>query len=129
VSARTLRSVHDGCCAVARTAEIIARKWTALIVHDLSKGPRRFSELERACGISPGTLIERLHFLERHGVVVRRAYSECPPRVEYELTEKGEGLLPIIAEMSRFGHCWLVRDPSTGAFTWGAGGVGRVATR
>ena len=36
-------------CAVAATAEIIGAKWTALLVHDLSEGPRRFSELERSC--------------------------------------------------------------------------------
>ena len=39
--------------------------------------------------------------------MVRRSYAESPPRVEYELTEKGEALLPIIEEMRRFGHAWL----------------------
>ena len=38
---------------------------------------------------------------------MRRSYAESPPRVEYELTEKGRALLPIIAEMRRFGHEWL----------------------
>ena len=37
----------------------------------------------------------------------RRSYAESPPRVEYELTEKGEALLPIIAEMRQFGHAYL----------------------
>ena len=41
---------------------------------------------------------------------MRRSYTESPPRVEYELTEKGECLLPIIEEMRRFGHAWLVDD-------------------
>ena len=58
---RTMNDVHDSGCAVAATAEIIATKWTPLIVHDLSEGPRRFMELEHACpGISPRTLSERL---------------------------------------------------------------------
>src|SRR6185437_8448231 len=58
---RTMNDVHDTSCAVAATAEIVATKWTPLIVHDLSEGPRRFKELERACpGISPRTLSERL---------------------------------------------------------------------
>lgn len=108
---RTLRPVHDAECAVACTAEIIGSKWTAVIVHDLSEGPRRFSELERACpGISPRTLSERLDMLEREGVVARHSFPESPPRVEYELTAKGEGLLPIIRAMSEFGHAWLVHD-------------------
>jgi DNA-binding HxlR family transcriptional regulator len=38
---------------------------------------------------------------------VRHSYPESPPRVEYELTDKGEALLPIIEEMRRFGHVWL----------------------
>jgi DNA-binding HxlR family transcriptional regulator len=96
---------------VAACAEIIGAKWTALLVHDLSEGARRFSELEHACpGISPRTLSERLRALETEQIVVRRSYPESPPRVEYELTEKGAALLPIITEMRRFGHSWLVDD-------------------
>jgi DNA-binding HxlR family transcriptional regulator len=108
---RTMRPVHDAECAVACTAEIIGSKWTAIIVHDLSEGARRFSQLERACpGISPRTLSERLDMLEREGIVVRHSYPESPPRVEYELTSKGRALLPIIHAMSDFGHEWLVND-------------------
>jgi DNA-binding HxlR family transcriptional regulator len=108
---RTMRPVHDANCSVACTADIIGSKWTAVIVHDLSEGPRRFSELERACpGISPRTLSERLRVLEGDGVVVRQSYAESPPRVEYELTEKGRDLLPIIDAMRGFGHRWLVEE-------------------
>jgi DNA-binding HxlR family transcriptional regulator len=109
---RTMNPVHDETCAVACCADIIGSKWTALIVHDLSEGPRRFSELEHACpGISPRTLVERLRRLETEGILVRRSYPESPPHVEYELTEKGDALLPIIRAMRRFGHAWLVEDP------------------
>jgi DNA-binding HxlR family transcriptional regulator len=108
---RTMRPVHDEHCSVACTAEIIGAKWTAVILHDLSEGPRRFSELERSCpGISPRTLAERLRVLEQEGVVERRSYVERPPRVEYKLTSKGEGLLPVIEAMRRFGHDWLVPE-------------------
>ena len=94
---------------MAACAEIIGSKWTALLVHDLSEGPRRFSQLEHSCsGISPRTLAERLRTLEQEGIVLRRSYAESPPRVEYELTDKGEALLPIIDEMRRFGHEHLV---------------------
>ena len=103
-----MNEVHDAECAVALTAELVATKWTPLIVHDLSEGPRRFMQLEHACpGISPRTLSERLDNLERQGVLVRRSYPESPPRVEYELTDKGESLLPIIDAMRAFGHSWL----------------------
>jgi len=105
-----MNPVHDtASCAVAACTEILGAKWTALLVHDLSEGARRFSQLENACpGISPRTLSERLRALETEQIVERRSYSESPPRVEYELTEKGRALLPVITEMRRFGHAWLV---------------------
>jgi DNA-binding HxlR family transcriptional regulator len=108
-----MNPVHDATCAVACCADIIGSKWTALLVHDLSEGPRRFSELEHSCpGISPRTLSERLRWLEESAIVERRSYAETPPRVEYELTAKGLALLPIIDAMRRFGHDWLVADPT-----------------
>jgi DNA-binding HxlR family transcriptional regulator len=109
MSSRTMNPVHETTsCAVAACAEVIGAKWTALLVHDLSEGPRRFSELERSCaGISPRTLAERLRALEEEGVIERRSYDEHPPRVEYELTAKGAAMLPIIAAMREFGHAWL----------------------
>ena len=106
---RTMNPVHDATCSVAACAEILGAKWTAVLVHDLSEGSRRFTQLEHSCkGISPRTLSERLRALEDIGIVVRRSYAESPPRVEYELTEKGDALLPIIDEMRRFGHEWIV---------------------
>ena len=104
-----MNPVHDtASCAVAACTEILGAKWTALLVHDLSEGARRFSQLENACpGISPRTLSERLRALETEQIVERRSYSESPPRVEYELTDKGSALLPIIEEMRRFGHSYL----------------------
>jgi len=109
VAARTMLQVHQSeTCSVAACAEIVGAKWTVLIVHELSEGPRRFTQIEHACaGISPRTLAERLRSLEAEDVVVRRSYHESPPRVEYELTEKGAALLPLVAEMRRYGHDWL----------------------
>lgn len=109
VPKRTMLPVHESeTCSVAACAEIVGAKWTVLIVHDLSEGARRFTELEHSCaGISPRTLAERLRWLEAEGIVERHSYAESPPRVEYELTEKGRALLPIIDAMRTFGHDWL----------------------
>ena len=106
---RTMNQIHDSAtCGVAAAAEIIGAKWTALLVHDMSEGPRRFSELEHSChGISPRTLAERLRELEAEGILERRSYAERPPRVEYTLTDKGQALLPVINAMRDFGHGWL----------------------
>jgi DNA-binding HxlR family transcriptional regulator len=95
-------------CPVARTAELIGNKWTPLILRDLALGEKRFSQLERSLtGISPKTLSERLKRLEEADVLTRRCYAEVPPRVEYELTNKGTALLPVIETMREFGTTWL----------------------
>jgi DNA-binding HxlR family transcriptional regulator len=95
-------------CPVARTASIIANRWTPLIVRDLASGCRRFSELERSlAGISPKTLSERLRRLEQAGIVDRCCFAEVPPRVEYSLTPKGIALLGVIESMREFGADWL----------------------
>lgn len=95
-------------CPVARTAELIGNKWTPLIIRDLVKGEKRFSELERSLrGISPKTLSERLKKLEDASVVTRKCFAEVPPRVEYTLTDKGVALLPVIESMRSYGKAWL----------------------
>ena len=97
--------------AVAASADIIGAKWTALLIYDLAEGTCRFRELEQSCaGISSRTLAERLRALQRAGIVRRHSYPESPPRVEYELTVKGEALLPIIDAMREFGHSHLHCD-------------------
>jgi DNA-binding HxlR family transcriptional regulator len=101
--------------AVASTGEIVAAKWTPLLIHELGGGTRRFRELERVCqGMSTRTLADRLRSLEQVGVVARHSYPESPPRVEYQLTEKGRALLPIIREMRKFGTNWLVPGAARG---------------
>jgi DNA-binding HxlR family transcriptional regulator len=98
-------------CPVGCCAEIISGKWTLLVIRDLAEGPCRFCELERSLqGISPRTLSLRLRALEEQGVVARRTYPEVPPRVEYELTDKGNALVPLIEDMRKYGRTWLVAD-------------------
>jgi DNA-binding HxlR family transcriptional regulator len=95
-------------CPVVRTAEIVCGKWTLLVIRDLAEGRCRFCELERSLeGISPRTLSLRLRALEEEGIVARQTVPEVPPRVEYQLTEKGRALVPIIDSMRRYGTDWL----------------------
>ncbi len=98
----------DPTCPVCLTADVVCGKWTLLLVRDLSEGLSRFCELERSlAGISPRTLSLRLRALEEEGIVERQTYAEVPPRVEYQLTEKGRDLLPIIESMREYGNRWL----------------------
>src|SRR5437667_12906382 len=99
-------AAKDAC--FCRTADVVCRKWTLLVIRDLAEGRSRFCELERSlAGISPRTLSLRLRALEEEGIVERHTYPEVPPRVEYALTPKGEALLPIIDSMREYGTHWL----------------------
>lgn len=110
--------------AAARTARLVAAKWTLLIISNLAKGPMRFHELQRNLrGISPKTLSDRLHQLDALGIVSRRVYAEVPPRVEYSLTEKGRALLPLVNSLQQYGQQWLPPGaaPGEGGAGTGAG--------
>jgi DNA-binding HxlR family transcriptional regulator len=105
----------DPTCPVCLTADVVCGKWTLLLVRDLSEGRSRFCELERSlAGISPRTLSLRLRALEEEGIVERHTYAEVPPRVEYQLTEKGRDLLPIIESMREYGTRWLGAEACAG---------------
>jgi len=103
------RHPYDQWAPDSRALDLVGDKWTLLIVRDLSPGPRRFVELHRVLpGISTEQLRSRLHRMVADGLLTRRRYREVPPRVEYELTERSRDLLPIIAELVRWGrrHEW-----------------------
>ncbi|MFC8511754.1 winged helix-turn-helix transcriptional regulator [Streptomyces sp. NPDC057257] len=77
-------------------------------MRELLRGPHRFTELGDALpGISPHILTSRLRQFERRGIVVRTAYAEIPPRVEYRLTPVGEGLRAVLDTMA----AWAVTVP------------------
>jgi DNA-binding HxlR family transcriptional regulator len=76
----------------------IGDKWTAKILVCLRDGPRRFSELRVPLArVTPKVLTESLRAMERDGLLVRRAYDEVPPHVEYELTPLGHSLFQPLA--------------------------------
>lgn len=105
----------EGSCKVDRLLKIIGDRWSLGIIHALSVGPKRTLELHSAfTGLSTKTLADRLKRLERSGVVRRIAYPEAPPRVEYALTEKGRGLLPVIRAVSEAAAGWKELGPMSG---------------
>ncbi|AGL15359.1 helix-turn-helix domain-containing protein [Actinoplanes sp. N902-109] len=86
-------------CPGRLTIELIADKWTAVVLAGLSEGPVRHGELAGLIGgISRKVLTQTLRRLESHGLVSRTVYAEAPPRVEYDLTALGASLIgPIHA--------------------------------
>lgn len=100
-------------CPVARASEILADRWTPLIVRELLAGSQHFNEIERGLpGISRSLLVSRLRHLEDRGVVVRQRRLR-PVRVEYELTAAGRDLRSVIEPLGAWGVRWAFGDPRT----------------
>jgi DNA-binding HxlR family transcriptional regulator len=98
-------------CPVARASEILADRWTPLIVRELLAGIRRFNDLDRGLpGISRALLVERLRRLERVHIVERRAERDGRG-VEYDLTRAGRQLQRVIDVLGGWGARWAFGDP------------------
>ncbi|WP_406119857.1 winged helix-turn-helix transcriptional regulator [Streptomyces sp. NBC_00989] len=86
----------------------VANKWAFLIIEALGEGTLRFSELRNAIeGISHKMLTQNLRMLERYGLVERDVHPTVPPRVEYTLTESGQGLRATVDAMCGWTHRYL----------------------
>ena len=97
-------------CPVATTVSLIGSKWKLLIMRNLLVRPWRFNELRKSIdGISQKALTDALRSMEADGIVIRTAYPEVPPRVEYSLTEQGESMRPIIKSMENWGMAYKER--------------------
>lgn len=98
-------------CPVARASEILADRWTPLIVRELLFGSRHFNELRRGLPrISRSLLVARLRHLEDNGVIER--HSGARPNVtEYILTEAGNDLADVIKYLGTWAIKWVFADP------------------
>src|ERR1700710_1593983 len=84
-------------CPIAKAAEIIAERWTPLVLHELLAGSSRFNDICRGVPLMSQTLLStRLKELERVCVVDRRDGSR---RGEWHLTEAGRALAPVIQQL------------------------------
>ncbi|MDD5037342.1 MAG: helix-turn-helix domain-containing protein [Methylococcaceae bacterium] len=88
-------------CAVANMLDLLGDKWSLLIVRDLILGKSRYGEFaDSREGIPTNILANRLKRLEMAGVIKKSAYSAKPVRYQYELTEKGRDLQPVLEAMA-----------------------------
>ena len=94
-------------CPVETTLMLISDKWKVLILRDLMAGPRRFGELKRSVGnVSQKVLTSQLRQMEKSGLLIRTAYPEVPPHVEYALTDLGRSLKPVLDAMWDWGTAY-----------------------
>ena len=95
------------CPKFEKAMEILSKRWTGLIIHQLLQGPQRFCEIESAISISGRVLSQRLKDLEQEGIVIRNVYPETPVRIEYSLSEKGKALQPVLSEIENWAEKWI----------------------
>ena len=92
-------------CSIKDVLDIIGGKWAMPIIYNLSKGKLRFMEIERTVtGINTRMLVKELKNLEANAIITRTVFATVPPTVEYELTIKGEKLLPSIRSLHEWGQ-------------------------
>ncbi|WP_030903888.1 winged helix-turn-helix transcriptional regulator [Streptomyces sp. NRRL F-5126] len=91
-------------CPGRMAVELIADKWTVVVLYGLSEGPVRHGDLIGLIGggISRKVLTQTLRRLQAHGLIRRHAYAEAPPRVEYELTPLGATLIDPIHTLTEW---------------------------
>jgi DNA-binding HxlR family transcriptional regulator len=106
--------IHQLGSPVERAMALVGDKYSFQIIQILDQyGRQRFVELEsQVTGISPRTLSARLKHLERYGLITRHQYPTIPPRVEYELTEKGHAMRPILTAMEDWANTWFPYLPA-----------------
>lgn len=95
-------------CPITNSLELIGDRWTMVVLRDMFIGKKRYSDfLASPEGISTNILADRLAMMESSGLIESKPYQKRPLRLEYELTEKGTGLLPVLQELCRWGNCYL----------------------
>ncbi len=100
-------------CPVAMAAEVLGARWTLVLVRELVAGSTRFNELRRGVPrMSPALLSKRLKDLETAGIVKRSRMTGEPDLFEYQLTEAGRGLTPVIEAVGIWGQRWLETEAS-----------------
>jgi DNA-binding HxlR family transcriptional regulator len=96
-------------CPITATIDVIGGKWKPPILWLLLKGPMRFGELSKIMpDMALKVLSRQLKELEADGIIVRKAYPEVPPRVEYSLTEKGESLREVMLLLSEWSRKHII---------------------
>ena len=108
-------------CSVARALEAVGERWTLLIIRELLRGPRRFSQLERDLQVSKNVLASRLEKLIVFGIADKPMGSDERPASRYELTPKGRDLFPVITALMAWGDAYEAPDGPPAVFVHSCG--------
>lgn len=84
-------------CPLTRAIGKVGNKWKPIIINVIKDRTIRFGQLDAIIpDLTRKVLTEQLRELEEDGIILRTAYKEIPPRVEYQLTDQGKAMLPIL---------------------------------
>ncbi|PST17649.1 transcriptional regulator [Rhizobium sp. JAB6] len=97
-------SHKDSMCGVARPLDAIGDWWSLLIIRDAFDGLRRFGEFQKSLGLAKNILSARLRNLVAHGIMDTVPASDGSPYQEYVLTQKGQGLFPLLVALRQWGE-------------------------
>jgi DNA-binding HxlR family transcriptional regulator len=90
-------------CPIEATFRIIGKRWTVLILREMFRGVTQFNRFHESIeGVTSKMLSLRLRELERNKIIIRKIISDHPVRVEYELTELGQKLGPLLLLAASF---------------------------
>jgi DNA-binding HxlR family transcriptional regulator len=106
--AQSLATNPRMCPRFEQATQLLGKRWTAMLLEALLQGPQRFCEMTTSVeGLSDRVLSDRLRELETEGIVERIVYPHIPVRVEYQLTDKGRALAPVIGAIHQWAEEWL----------------------
>lgn len=98
-----IRNRNANACPVVLSVEQVGTTWRLNVLEALRDGEKRFNELKEETDARSKTLSDVLDALVEHGIVTRRMEEAAPVAVYYDLTDKGEALLPILDELAEWG--------------------------
>jgi DNA-binding HxlR family transcriptional regulator len=110
-------------CGVGQALEAVGDWWSLMIVRDAFFGIRRFSDFAKSLGVAKNILTTRLDHLVAHGIFEKVDVGSMGTHFEYQLTDKGEALLPVLIALREWSDEWvfgrgneplIVRDRKTG---------------
>jgi len=105
------RVEYDAFLAACPSRQVLTRisdKWVTLILVALARGPLRYSDLGRIiAGVSQKMLTQTLRTLERDGLISRTVTAGVPARVDYQLTQLGESLMPAVAAVKTWAEAHI----------------------
>jgi DNA-binding HxlR family transcriptional regulator len=116
----TLADLPGRPCPIAAALDVVGERWALLIVRELALGNSRFEDIVRGTGAPRDRVAARIKALEGAGVIQRIPYRAAPPRFDYQLTDSGRGLLPVLDALLAWGLDQAVRsgDPDRERHRW-----------